>query len=87
MLINVVAQRVDENNPLLAPYHTNVATSYEAVKQEQLTLHHYQIAIDLALGSHLLIISVLLIRTRVWEIFDIMFLANTTKQLIVMSVL
>jgi tetratricopeptide (TPR) repeat protein len=45
--LDIVAEHVNKNDPLLASYHNNVAISCSAVGQDKQAIEHYQIAIDL----------------------------------------
>lgn len=49
--LDIVVKHVDKDDPLLAPYHNNVAISSSAAKRDQQAIEHYQIAINLELKA------------------------------------
>jgi tetratricopeptide (TPR) repeat protein len=49
--LNVVAEHVDKNDPLLASYHNNVAISCSLVNQDKEAIEHYRMSIDFELRA------------------------------------
>ncbi|CAF4981223.1 unnamed protein product, partial [Rotaria sp. Silwood1] len=49
--LDIVAEHVDTNDPLLASYHNNVAISCSVVGQDERAIEHYQMAINLELKA------------------------------------
>jgi tetratricopeptide (TPR) repeat protein len=49
--LDIVAEHVNKNDPLLASYHNNVAISCSGIGQDKRAIEHYQIAIDLELSA------------------------------------